>query len=106
MDKLGESLEMLFNYCKRQFSIKTVCLIAIQLIQRIEELHNKGWLHRDIKPDNFLIGSGNKHDPNTGGIIYMIDLGLGKEWIENGEHIPHKQGKRLIGTPRYKNSYF
>lgn len=100
MDKLGDSLEQLFNHCGRRFSIPCVCLIAIQILNRIEELHQAYYLHRDIKPDNFLIGSSDKMSPEASR-IYMIDLGLGKLWNENGRHIPERHGKRLIGTPRY-----
>lgn len=110
MDKLGDSLEQLFTSCGRKFSIRCVCAIAIQILSRIEELHKHNYLHRDIKPDNFLIG----HTPNgdlqskEAGKIYMIDLGLGKVWKEGGRHIPEKHGKRLIGTPRYAsiNTHF
>ncbi|ETO22157.1 hypothetical protein RFI_15046 [Reticulomyxa filosa] len=107
MDKLGESLEQLFTLCGRKFSIKCVCLIALQLISRIQELHNHGWLHRDIKPDNFLTGDGPRNGV-AGGQLYMIDFGLGKRWLENSQHILFKTEKRLIGkikikkgTPRY-----
>ena len=110
MDKLGDSLEQLFTSCGRKFTIRCVCAIAIQILSRIEELHKHNYLHRDIKPDNFLIG----HTPNgdltskEAGKIYMIDLGLGKVWKEGGRHIPEKHGKRLIGTPRYAsiNTHF
>eukprot|EP00484_Ammonia_sp_Unknown_P023891 CAMPEP_0197035166 /NCGR_PEP_ID=MMETSP1384-20130603/13036_1 /TAXON_ID=29189 /ORGANISM="Ammonia sp." /LENGTH=747 /DNA_ID=CAMNT_0042465191 /DNA_START=238 /DNA_END=2481 /DNA_ORIENTATION=+ len=110
MDKLGESLEQLFTSCGRKFSIHCVCQIAIQILSRIEELHKHDYLHRDIKPDNFLIGhvpSGDLTKPEASK-IYMIDLGLGKVWKENGRHIAEKTGKRLIGTPRYAsiNTHF
>jgi len=58
MDLLGPSLEDLFCFCGRNFSTKTVCAIGEQLVTRLEYLHNKNYLHRDIKPDNFLVGVG------------------------------------------------
>ena len=75
IEMLGPSLEDLFNYCGRKFSLKTVLLLADQLIDRICTLHTKGYLHRDLKPENILIGL--EENAST---LYLIDYGLAKKW--------------------------
>jgi len=73
-------------------------MLGDQMLQRIEFVHNNQFLHRDIKPDNFLMGSGsNQH------ILHIVDFGLSKRFIDprTGEHIPYRDGKSLTGTARY-----
>ena len=99
IELLGPNLNELYRYCKNKFSITSICLIALQIINRIEYLHTNNYIHRDIKPENFLIGN-----KRTSNIIYLIDFGLSKKYkfIKNGQHIPYKEGKKyLIGTARY-----
>ena len=98
MELLGKSIDKLFSECKKNFSYKTIFQIGYQMIQRIEYIHSKGYIHRDIKPGNFVIGKGDKRK-----IIYIIDFGLSKRYIDknNKKHIPYKEGKGLTGTARY-----
>jgi serine/threonine protein kinase len=56
MSILGPNLQQLFEYCGKSFSLKTVLVIGIHLLQRIQSLHSKHFLHRDLKPENILIG--------------------------------------------------
>ena len=98
MELLGKSIDKLFSDNKKQFSYKTIFQIGYQMIQRIEYVHSKGYIHRDIKPGNFVIGKGDKSK-----IIYIIDFGLSKRYIDRNtnNHIPYKEGKGLTGTARY-----
>lgn len=98
IDLLGPSLEDLFNACGRVFSPLTVMLVGEQLISRIEYMHGKHFIHRDIKPDNFLAGRGRKAN-----LLYVIDFGLSKRFRhpKTRQHMPYREGKNLTGTPRY-----
>ena len=98
IDLLGSSLEDLFNQMKRIFSLKTTLMLGEQMLNRIEFIHSRGFIHRDLKPDNFLMGTGKKKH-----IVYSIDFGLAKRFKDpkTGLHIPYKDGKSLTGTARY-----
>ena len=99
IDFLGPNLLELFNYCGcKKFTISTICLIALQVLNRIENLHKHHYIHRDIKPENFLIGIHEKSN-----IIHLIDFGLSKRYKnqKTHQHIPYREGRALTGTARY-----
>ena len=95
---LGPSLEDLFEYCGRRFSLKTIVMVMQQLLSRFEALHSKGLLHRDIKPSNCLLGVKEK-----GNVVYVTDFGLAQEYVVDDEAYPEIAGRRrrLVGTPRF-----
>ncbi|XP_037710013.1 casein kinase I [Drosophila subpulchrella] len=98
MELLGSSLEEMFNLCQRRFSLKTVLMLAVQMMERLEFLHSHRYLHRDIKPENFVMGRG-----ETSHRLYLIDFGLAiKYWdMVEDEHVQPTSGTRLTGTARY-----
>jgi len=98
MELLGKSLDKLFSENDKSFSYKTIFQIGYQMVERIQYVHSKGYIHRDIKPGNFVIGRGEKSR-----IIYLIDFGLSKRYIDpqTEKHIPYREGKGLTGTARY-----
>ncbi|KAI9672506.1 MAG: hypothetical protein M1817_003272 [Caeruleum heppii] len=95
---LGPNLEDLFWYCGNRFSLKTTLMIVHQLLYRFECLHNQHFLHRDVKPDNFLLGVGKR-----GNHVYMTDLGLAvyhDSTRGDSQGVPVSK-PQLVGTARY-----
>jgi casein kinase I homolog HRR25 len=97
MSLLGRNLESLLRKCGGFFTVNTILRVAIQVLTRIESLHAQRFIHRDIKPDNFVLGLGSSVN-----VVHLIDFGLSKYYQNSkGEHIPPNKKAGLIGTARY-----
>ena len=111
---LGPSLDKLFKYCQKTFPIKTVCRIGKEIINRLQSMHKKGLIHRDLKPNNLTWGNfSSKYNNNYSNkkfildnditTIYLIDFGLSCSYIgaHNGKHYKYEEGYNFVGTLRY-----
>lgn len=98
MECLELDLEKLVDLCGGRFSLKTVLYIAMQVLQRLEDLHIQGLVHRDVKPSNFAIGRS-----NSGPMIFALDLGLADEFhnTESNQHIAFRRDVGFTGTPDF-----
>ena len=97
---LGNSITHIFLKNFKKFSMKDCCMIGIQILDRLEYIHSKNIIHRDVKPDNFLVGNPDKS------IIYIIDFGLGKKFISSrtGKHVKFSISKKWSGTSRFASA--
>lgn len=100
MDRLGASLKTLYSRCNRIFPTTTVCMITIQLLDRLETLHDCGWLHQDIKPENICVGVDTKKS-----ILHLIDYGTSATYIDSltKQHQIRQPSTKIVGTARYSS---
>lgn len=92
---LGESLQS-FVEKRGSIPLKLTLQIGVQILFLLKEIHERGLIHRDVKPDNFLFGLDDKKNK-----LYIIDFGFCKSFISNEKHIPLKKTKNLIGSINY-----
>ncbi|KAJ8690077.1 hypothetical protein PTI98_012916 [Pleurotus ostreatus] len=98
MDKLGLNLEHLRRFCRGQLGLKTILMLGEQMLSTIEHVHARGIIVHDIKPENFAMGYLEDYQR-----LCLFDMGLSKLYLDpaTGKHIPFREGRGGIGTPRY-----
>ena len=79
--------------------MKTSLIVGLQILERLEQLHSLGFIYRDVKPENFLIGSTQRPGSN---MIYMVDFGLATPFLDKSKkHIAFCNVKQILGTARW-----
>ena len=102
MPLLGDTLSSFKqSFLEKKMHLVTILYFGQQMVQRLQYIHEKGFIHRDVKPDNFLFDLPiNKTGVEN--ILYLADFGFCKQYLlPDGSHIPMKTKKQLIGTPNY-----
>ena len=95
MELLGDNIDVYYFGITEQ-TLGEIKWIGLKMLNCLKEIHNNGIIHRDIKPDNFLLGLNNERKR-----IYIIDFGLCKSYMNNDEHNPIKKINNLIGSLTY-----
>lgn len=94
MTRMGKSVQDLYERMDCRFSLKTVLMLAEQMITRVEFIHHHGFVHRDLKPENFCVGWSDNR-------IHAIDFGLARRYRDRKGHVELVTGKGMVGTVRY-----
>ncbi|KAG1841813.1 kinase-like domain-containing protein [Suillus subalutaceus] len=100
LEQLGANLEQLRRLSRSELPRKTVIMLGVQMFNRVEFAHSRGVILRDIRPENFAMGVGEKSH-----IVYLFDFGLAKLYIDpsTGVHIPYREGRDALGTMPYSS---
>eukprot|EP00830_Metopus_es_P015497 TRINITY_DN4485_c0_g1_i1.p1 TRINITY_DN4485_c0_g1~~TRINITY_DN4485_c0_g1_i1.p1 ORF type:complete len:514 (-),score=79.72 TRINITY_DN4485_c0_g1_i1:16-1557(-) len=100
LELLGDSLDHIYRKCQKKLSLASVLFLGQQMVERIECIHSSEYLHRDIKPGNFMMGTN-----DNSRLVYIIDFGMAKKYTTTaaGLHISYSDSKELVGTARYSS---
>ncbi|XP_057454401.1 casein kinase 1-like protein HD16 [Lotus japonicus] len=105
MDMLGPSLWDVWNSNSHTMSTEMVACIAIEAISILEKMHSRGYVHGDVKPENFLLGAPGSPDEKK---LFLVDLGLATKWRDSatGLHVDYDQRPDVFrGTVRYASAH-
>lgn len=104
MDLMGPTLYNRWTECGERFSIKTVLMLVDQMVEIMEQIHGNNLVHRDISPNNFMFGLGERSLQ-----VHVIDFGHAKELPNAAQFIPSRRGfnvtRPMVGTPRFASIF-
>lgn len=100
MDELGPNLMQLLESKGGKFSLKTTCMLAIQMIERVKQLHSRNILHNNIKPEHFCMGI--HYNEDKSGIVHLLDFALAQVYKNKEKgHRPLQEGQKCRAPARY-----
>lgn len=101
MDRYSKDIDKFFQGGKQVFSQQTAFILAVKILDTLEYIHSKGYVHNDIKAQNLMIGYGSGKEND----VYLVDYGLVSKYHrgENQTHIEYKPDPRFAhdGTIEY-----
>lgn len=99
MERCASSLDEAFKKNGSVLPQKQLAALCIQMIQRLETFHRAGFIHRDLKPHNFLL---TKEITSPDTVVKLIDFGLAKSYLkDSGSHIRYRTDRKFMGTVKY-----
>ncbi|XP_028124682.1 casein kinase 1-like protein HD16 isoform X1 [Camellia sinensis] len=104
MDMLGPSLWDVWNSSGQSMSSEMVACIAVESLSILEKMHSRGYVHGDVKPENFLLGRPSSPQEKK---LFLVDLGLATKWRDSSnKHVDYDQRPDMFrGTVRYASAH-